>query len=281
MMLTRYVILFFLNTALAVLPGKAMAFDPEGGSVFDAHIHYSHDVWDAISPEEAIHRLREVGIERAMVSSSSDEGTQRLYQVAPDLVIPALSPYRTRASRHSWLHDETIIPYLEDRLEKYHYVAIGEFHADGEEADLPVVRKLVQLARKYDLMLHVHGDADAVKRIYRQDPQAKIVWAHAGFEYAYIVRDLLDSHENLWADLSFRREIYTNERFLQGWRQLLIDYSDRFMLATDPYTPPRWLKLQSVMNWQHRLLEALPADVANRIAWENGERVITSRFTRP
>ena len=41
-------------------------------TVFDAHIHYSHDVWDAIPPEDAIRRLREAGVERALVSSSSD-----------------------------------------------------------------------------------------------------------------------------------------------------------------------------------------------------------------
>jgi len=56
---------------------------------FDARIYYIHDVWDAISPEDAIRRLREVGVKRAMVSSSSDEGTQRLYQADPTFVVPS------------------------------------------------------------------------------------------------------------------------------------------------------------------------------------------------
>lgn len=42
--------------------------------IFDGHIHYSHDVWDAITPSDAIKRLREAGVKRALVSSSSDEG---------------------------------------------------------------------------------------------------------------------------------------------------------------------------------------------------------------
>ena len=42
--------------------------------IFDAHIHYSHDVWQVIPPADAIRRLREAGVERALVLSSSDEG---------------------------------------------------------------------------------------------------------------------------------------------------------------------------------------------------------------
>ena len=34
--------------------------------IFDAHIHYSHDVWDAISPTDAIRRLRALGIKRIL-----------------------------------------------------------------------------------------------------------------------------------------------------------------------------------------------------------------------
>lgn len=269
-----------LLTVILLCPGLLMAFDPEGSAVFDAHIHYSQDVWESISPEEAIHRLREAGIARAMVSSTSDEGTQRLYAADPELVIPVLRPYRKRGTLHSWMYDQTVIPYLKARLAKYRYVAIGEFHVEGKEADSEVVRAVVQLAKQHRLMLHVHGDADAVKRIFNQDPQAEIIWAHAGFEYAHVVRSLLDRHKNLWADLSFRREIYTNRQFLHGWRELLVAHSDRFMLATDPYTPQRWLKLQSIMTWQRSLLEALPEDAAARIAWKNGERLITRRFSK-
>ena len=37
-------------------------------------------------------------------------------------------------------------------------------------------------------MLHVHGDAPAIKNIIEQDPDARILWAHAGFEFAETVR---------------------------------------------------------------------------------------------
>ncbi len=258
--------------------GQAGAFDPETTPIFDAHIHYSMDVWDAIPAADAIRRLEAVGIKRAMVSSTSDEGTLRLFRSSPGLVLPVLRPYRKFGTTRSWMHDETVIPYLEKRLSKYRYVAIGEFHLQGEEADLPVVRAVVQLAKKYGLMLHVHSDADAIELIISQDPDAKIVWAHAGFEEGHVVSDLLDNHDKLWADLSFRREIFVNGRFLHGWRELLIRHSDRFMLAIDTYIPQRWLKLNEVMGWQRSLLKHLPVEVAKRIAWENGENVVTRHF---
>jgi hypothetical protein len=264
--------------ALLARPGLTMAIGAEDDPMFDAHIHYSHDVWEAIPPEDAVRRLREAGIRRALVSGSGEGAAQMLYEADPELVIPALRPYRKRGTTGSWMHDPTVVPYLKQRLAKFRYAAIGEFHLEGAEADLPVVREVVQLANRHGLMLHVHSDADAIERIFKQDPQAHILWAHAGFEHASRVRELLEHYPTLWADLSFRREIYTNNRFLQGWRELLIEHADRFMLGVDTYIPQRWLQVQQVVSWQRSLLAALPDDVARRIGFENGERVIVRRF---
>lgn len=51
--------------------------------LFDAHIHYSHDAWDNLPPKEAVLILRKAGLKRALVSSSGDEGTQRLVAELP------------------------------------------------------------------------------------------------------------------------------------------------------------------------------------------------------
>jgi len=241
--------------------------------VFDAHIHYSHDVWEAIPPKDAIRRLREAGIKRALVSSTSDEGTQRLFQADPAFVIPALRPYRKRGTLKTWMYDESVIPYLKEQLAKYRYFAIGELHIDGEQAKLPTMREIIQLAKQHQLMLHVHSDAEAIKYIFEQNPEARILWAHAGFEYAYVIRDLMEKHSNLWADLSFRREIFNNGRFLPDWQLLLTDHADRFLLGIDTYEPLRWLEINSVMQWQRQLLAALPEKIAKKIAFENGEQM--------
>lgn len=242
--------------------------------IFDAHIHYSHDVWDAIAPADAIRRLKAVGVTRAMVSSSSDEGTQRLYQAEPGFVVPVLRPYRKRGSIDSWMYDETVIPYLKHRLEKYRYAGIGELHIDGEQAYTPVMQEIIRLARQYNLMLHVHSDAQAIRFIFEQYPEARILWAHAGFDYAVIVGKLMDKHRNLWADLSFRGEIIIDGRIMPAWKTLLVNHADRFLLGIDTYTPQRWLQLDDVMQWQRELLAVLPEDAAKKIAYENGGRLL-------
>jgi len=263
------------------LLGLSIPFYADGSDklpIFDAHIHYSHDVWEAISPEDAIRRLKEVGVTRAMVSSSSDEGTQRLYETDPAFVIPVLRPYRKRGTLDSWMFDETVIPYLKDRLARYRYVAIGEFHVKPQDVNTPVVRKVIKLAMQHGLMLHVHGDASSIELIYELDPDAKILWAHAGFEHAIRVDQLMSRHTDLWADLSFRRDTFGNGQYIGGWREVLIKHADRFMLGIDTYTPQRWLKLKQVMSWQQGMLAGLPKAVATKIAFQNGQRVIATRF---
>ena len=247
--------------------------------IFDAHTHYSHDVWEAIPPDDALRRLRGTGVTNALVSSASDEGTQRLYLQAPDFVIPSLSPYLKRGTNAIWMEDESVLAYLEQQLAKHTYVAIGEFHVYGDDADTPVVERVVELAHEHGLMLHAHSDPEAVRLMFDQDPEANIIWAHAGFEDADVVREMLEQYPNLWADLSVRKDIFSKESGVQeDWRQLLIDHSDRFMLGLDTYTPQRWLQINSIMARQLDLFNSLPENVAENIRYKNGERIVMSRF---
>ena len=274
--LSHLAVLLFSFLSTCVLSAAQADNDSESLPIFDAHIHYSDDAWQAFSPHDAIRRLREAGVKRAMVSSSSDEGTQRLYQADPTFVVPSLRPYRKRGELQTWMHDESVIPYLKERLQKYRYAAIGELHVDGEEANTAVMGEVIQLAKQHGLMLHVHSDAQAIKFIFEQDPEARILWAHAGFEFAETVRELLLLHDNLWADLSFRYDIFANGTIMPEWEQVLLDHADRFLLGIDTYTPQRWLQVNEVMQWQRQLLAALPGGVARKIAHQNGERI-----TRP
>jgi predicted TIM-barrel fold metal-dependent hydrolase len=242
--------------------------------IFDAHVHFSHDAVDVLPVQDAVALLRKAGVRGALVSSSNDDGTQKLYAAAPDLIVPELRPYRTRADTSGWTRDEGILTYVEERLRKYRYVAIGEFHLYGADADLPIPRRIVQLARQYNLMLHAHSDADAVERIFRQDPNARVLWAHAGFERPERVREMLRKHPNLWADLAFRTDHASGGKPTPEWREAFLEYPDRFMVGTDTYVPERWHFVSEHARWSREWLSALPRDVAEKIAYRNGERVI-------
>jgi len=248
--------------------------------VFDAHVHYSHDAVEMVPPEEAVAILRKARLKRALVSSSDDEGTQKLYAAAPDLIVPELRPYRRRGEIATWVRDQDVITYLEERLGKYRYVAIGEFHLYGADADLPVPRRMVQLARQYGLLLHAHSDADAIERLFAQWPQARILWAHAGFESAERVREMLRKHPNLWADLAFRTDHAAGGKVVPEWRTAFLEFPDRFMVGTDTFVPERWHYVPEHAAWSRAWLTDLPPPVAERIAWKNGETVLGAPFDK-
>lgn len=237
--------------------------------LIDTHIHYSHDAWTITPPKKAISILRDAGLQKAFVSSSSDEGTQMLYAEAPDLIVPVLRPYRWRGETGTWFRDESVIPMLEELLAKNTYAGIGEFHIYGDNANLPVMRRVVELASEYQIFLHLHGDSDAVEHVFAQDPNAKILWAHSGFDDPYTIADMLKRYPNLTADLAFRNEHASNGKVESEWRELFLAFPDRIMVGTDTFSPERWYYIIDHADWSREWLADLPKDVAEKIAYKN------------
>ncbi|WP_430398606.1 amidohydrolase [Ferrovibrio sp.] len=268
-------LLSMLAASLLLRPEAALAADLP---IFDAHLHYSHDAWDVVPPEQAVKILRDAGLRRAMVSSSNDEGTQKLHRLAPDIVIPVLRPYRKRSDISTWVRDDTVIEYLESRLKQYRYVAIGELHVYGADADLPVVRRMVQLAKQHNLFLHLHGDAEAVDRVFKQWPEARILWAHSGFDRPEAVAAMLEKHKALWADLAFRSDQASNNKVSDAWRPVFLKHADRFLVGTDTFTPERWYYVTEHAKYSRGWLADLPQDVAEKIAYRNGDAIFAKLY---
>ena len=260
---------------LTVFTGT-QAEDTEQLPVVDSHIHYSHDAWERFPPPKAIEILREAGLKKAFVSSSSDEGTQMLYKEAPDLIVPVLRPYRLRGETSTWMRDETVIDMLSDLLDKNEYAGIGEFHAFGSDIELPVLQGVIKLAKEHKIFLHAHSDADAVKRIFKYDPDAVVLWAHSGFESPDEVRAMLAAYPRLWADLAFRSDHTLSGKVDPEWEALFKDYPDRFMVGADTFTPERWYYVIEHANWSRNWLDTLPIDLAENIAYKNAERLLAA-----
>jgi hypothetical protein len=274
---------------LSLMVGLCVAFgasaapppSPTPLPIFDSHLHYSHDAWEQLPPKAAIALLRKAGLKAAMVSSSSDDGTQKLVAEAPDLVIPVLRPYRTRGEISTWVRDASVVAHMESRLKANRYVALGEYHVYGADADLPVVRRVVELAREHKLFLHSHSDAEAIDRQFKQDPNARILWAHSGFEAPDKVREMLRKHKNLWCDLAFRSDHASNGKVDAAWRAAFLEFPDRFLVGTDTFTPERWHFVVEHANWSRQWLSDLPAEVAERIAYKNGDALFGQMLKRP
>ncbi len=267
---------YFLKNAwlisLLIVPAVRAADLP----MFDAHIHYSQEAWERMPPKEAIALLRKAGVKRALVSSTNDDGNQKLYAEAPDLILPSLRTYRTRADIGTWFKDEAVATYLRERLKKYRYAAIGEFHVFGADVDAPVARQVVQWAKQYKLFLHAHSDADAVERIFKQDPDARVLWAHSGFERPEKAREMLRKHKNLWCDLAFRNDHAAGGKLDPDWRAAFMEFPDRFLVGTDTYTAERWHYVVEHANWSRGWMAELPRDVAERIAYKNGDAIFAN-----
>jgi hypothetical protein len=237
----------------------------------DVHIHYSQDAWALLPPAAAVQVLRQAGLKKAFVSSSSDDGTQMLLKEAPDLIVPVLRPYRTRGETGTWVRDETVVAHVEARLQAHTYAGIGEFHVYGGDADLPVMRRMVELAQQYKIFLHAHSDSEAVDRIFAQNPEARVLWAHSGFAAPDQVRTMLATYQHLWCDLAFRNDHATGGHLEPRWKQLFLDFPERFMVGTDTYTPERWYYVIEHASWSQQWLRDLPAEIADSIAFRNAE----------
>ena len=245
--------------------------------IFDAHLHYSSDAWEMLPPQDAVAILKKAGIKYALISSSGDDGQQKMKQLAPEIVITELRPYRSRGEISTWVRDESVPGYLEERLKKYQYTSIGEFHLYGADADLPVPRRMVELAKQRNLFLHAHSDVGAVERLFKQWPQARILWAHSGFARPEDVAAMLAKHTNLWCDLAFRTDHASGGKVDPAWRKVFLAYPDRFMVGTDSFTPERWYYVEEHAKWSRGWLADLPPEVAEQIAWKNGERLFAPK----
>ena len=258
--------------ALLLWTGSPAAAD---APLFDGHIHYSAPDWNVYTPERVFAILDQAGIRRALVSSTPDDGTLKLYERDPKRVIPILRPYRTRDDMGTWWRDPSILPYLEQRLAKGVHKGIGEFHIHGKDIRTPVLKRITEIAVQRDLYLHAHSDDAAVIELFAIEPRSKIIWAHAGMSSgAQAVGALMDKHASLWADLSYRYgDLAPGGTLDPAWRALLIRHADRFMLGSDTWTTSRWEQVTGMATEARRFLGQLPPDVAEKIASKNIERL--------
>jgi hypothetical protein len=267
------IVLAVLSLGVAPVPGEAQEMP-----MFDAHIHYGHGDWDTLSPQQALALLERAGVRQALVSSTPDDGTLKLYQADPKRIIPFLRPYRTRGDMGGWHSDPAVQAYVEERLARGVYKGIGEFHLSAADTDKPVVKRLAELAAKQQLFLHAHVDEVAVERLLTLYPEVHILWAHAGMSSPVKeVGRLLDRYPKLWVELALRLDVAPGGNLDPEWRALFLRHPDRFMVGTDTWTTSRWDSLVEEARATRRWLGQLPRDVADQIAYRNGERLFGRR----
>lgn len=242
--------------------------------LYDGHVHYSQDAWANYPVNSIIAILDRAGIQRALVSSTPNEGTLRLHQADPARFIPELRPYRTRDDMEKWFADPEIVAFIETELQRGRgaYRGIGEFHLDGDEAKTPTIKRVVDLAVARDLPLHAHSDAQAIESLFAANPRVKILWAHTGMSTpTALVAQMMERYPNLWAETALRYDITENGKLSAEWRALFTRFPNRFIYGTDTWVESRWQVFPEVIATARGWLAELPNDVAANIAHRNLE----------
>jgi hypothetical protein len=248
--------------------------DQQTSALFDAHLHYSRDAWSQYSVPAILATLDRAGIQRALVSSTPNEGTLRLYEAAPGRIVPEVRPYRVSEDVPRWYTEPGIVEYIESELKRPNipYRGLGEFHIYGDEPKAPFVKRVVDLAVERNLILHAHSDDAAIANLLALNPRVKILWAHTGMSTPIsTVEKILERYPNLYAELALRSDVSAGGKLDPGWRGLLLKHPDRFLYGTDTWIPSRWEDVVPGAAMARGWMAELPRDVAERIAWRNFE----------
>lgn len=243
--------------------------------IFDAHVHYSQPDWSTYPPDAILKLFDQAGVKWGVVSSTPDDGTIRLFEHAPDRIVPFLRPYRTRSDMSSWTQDLSILSYVEKRLQKGIYRGIGEFHLPADQAQSEVVKEFGRLALQYGIILYAHTDDAGVEGLLRLYPKVRILWAHAGMSAPpETVSRLLDKYSMLFVELSIRGDIASANQLDSKWKTLFLRHPDRFMVGSDTWITSRWESFVTIHENYRHLLNQLPRGIAEKLAYKNGLRLL-------
>lgn len=281
----------FIAAAFVLAAGPALAHDAPIGDgakdlpIFDAHVHYKEPAWGPYPPGTVIELMDRSGVAMALVSSTPDEGTIKLYEYAPNRIVPEVRPYHGGYGSSNWTSFDGMFDYIRGRMDKYPHVGIGEFHLhDVAAADEGLLRQIAKLAAERGALLHIHSGAEPVSFMYVIDPGLTIIWAHAGMsEPPSVIGPMMDKHPRLFADLSYREwEILRGEggTLNPEWKALLEKHADRFMVGTDTWVNEQWAQYGDLVAMNRAWLAQFPKDLAEGFAYKNAEKLFKKKVTR-
>jgi Amidohydrolase len=283
------------------------------GPLFDAHLHYNDEAWNGQSGPhpvaDVLGRIQKSGVKAIVANSRPNDGTKALVAAAynsgglatvgtatiaaKDLaVIPFIRLYRNRADYDSWFRDESIYDMVVTEHAKGATIAakrvdfrgIGEFHLyDSANANGPVAKKLMVFAEEKSLAVLAHVDDTAIDLLMANAPSKgqnlRLIWAHTGIGGASVERvdQLLARYPKLMGELSYRPGLTCDDKgkttLCPEWRALILKHPSRFLIGSDTWVNQRWQYYEELMKTYRAWLGDLPADVARKVAWENGAGV--------
>lgn len=184
---------------------------------------------------------------------------------------------------------------------------IGRHPYESARPDHPLFLALADIAAKNDMPIELHMEAvprdmpfpnakvagppnpsnlveniAAFERLLDHNPKARIIWVHAGWDLTgertvALMRTLLAKHPNLFmsvksdqAGTPMTAPFIRGDGLKPGWLAMLAAFPDRFVVGSDQfYSDPEIIRTHRA----RAFVDALPADIAHRIASENVKHI--------
>ena len=178
--------------------------------------------------------------------------------------------------------------------------------------DHPLFLQLADIAAQYDVPIDIHMEAvskemdlperfesppnpkkldeniDAFERLLDHNPEAKIVWTHAGWDNTghrtvKLMRRLLRKHENLYMNIKIfgdgvpgTNPVHEETGELRpGWLELIKKYRKRFLVGSDHFHVPSGANIRFPESVEPTIdfLGLLPRSLARMIGSKNPDRI--------
>ncbi|MDJ0614176.1 MAG: amidohydrolase family protein [Rhizobiaceae bacterium] len=250
--------------------------------IFDAHIHYKKEAWGPFPPDEVMRLMDENNVAMGLVSSTPDEGTIKLFEHAPNRIVPELRPYHGAWGSSNWMDAPDMEAYLEQRLADHPHEGIGEFHVrQMETANRPLLEKVAAMAKARDIPIHIHSDDQPVRLLYEIEPSLTIIWAHAGMiSPPQMVMEMFETYSTLYADTSYREgDILRSGGIDPEWLKVIRKFPDRLMVGTDTWVNGQWDRYGDLVKFNRVWLSYLPRKTAEMIAYKNAEKLFKRKVS--
>jgi predicted TIM-barrel fold metal-dependent hydrolase len=263
----------------------------------DTHIHFNWDQKEIIDASTVVNKLRQAGVDFAVVSSTPSTLALELKQAGDDLIVPIFSPYTHELGRQDWYLDQRTVELAEAGLRQRLYHGIGEVHFMSgfrPRPDNRIFQQLMHLAVKYEVPVLIHvdsGNEQAFLDICRRYPQLNLIFAHAGGNLAARhIRTIISACDNVTIEFSARDPwrfdglTDVTHRLLDSWRALVLEYPDRFITGTDPVwkvtrtqtwdqADDGWDYFEQLIDYHRSWIAELPLQVQLKVAFENARRL--------
>ncbi len=243
--------------------------------LFDTHLHYTSADAEQLDPGQIVELLRDNGVERALVIGTPPGLATRLQRHDPGLILPLLGVYRTPGDKQDWHQDAELPARVEGWLRQGGWRGIGELHLFAPQRHSPVFLAIAELAVRHRLPLLLHTDPAVIDSLFERLPEVQVIWAHAGaYPYPPLLADYLARYPNLHIDLSMRdQRVAPNGSLDSEWEDLLLEYSERFLIGVDTYRSERWHRYYEASARIRQWLAQLPPELADALARGNALRL--------